>query len=254
MVGGSVGRGAHEEESDIDLFVFSSSEPHYQYLLTHMNRVAGLMGKIIGFRGPTWIDTFGYSFTALYDDLFVCQINLTDAATLPATPMRGLPGMMLFDRGKRYETALRRRAILPDERATFSSAATLFWLRALFASRELQRGGLWMAIQYLSEMRDQLLVLLRLVNSQPPEGLNYRTSAKAIERDIRDAGTALAPSLPHYNTRAIASAIRFCMRTFMQQSHRLARKCEVRPELKLGLKVYSHVLRVLAQHAVSARK
>ncbi len=222
VAGGSVGRREHDNLSDLDLFLLIRDCDSTEFLRTKMRDVAGFFGKVLLYRGPVFAEDFGYSFTVLYEGLFICQFNVNDRTTLNPNPMRGLSSLVLFDRTGYYTDFMRSCIGLEvDEKKVFITAFSFFWLRSICLWKDMKRGQLWLAISHLSDLRDQMFVLRRLTTKQTPPGLNYHIPSKALEKDLGQKDAAIfAQSLCTYSQQSIVDAFLFCIRWFLDEARR----------------------------------
>lgn len=211
IVGGSVGRSEQDPLSDLDFFLLLTYSEGRDFVTRTMARVANRIGTVLLFRGPVFVDGFGFSFTALYDTLLVCQFNVNTRSTLPRSPMQGLPYITCFDRTGYYTTLLQSvdTGAAISERDIFLRTFTFFWLRSMNVWRSLMRGELWLAIRYSHDMRDQLFLVERLVRRRWPPGLQFQLPSKSFESDMGiDMACSLANTLPTYSRESIVFSLR----------------------------------------------
>lgn len=214
-VGGSVARGDDDDGSDLDLFLLVAEGCRVDDFTGIARGVASQLGQPVLSRGPVFVPRFGYSFTFLYSDLSICQLNLNDATTLDLPTY----AQVLFDRSGRFTAALNSATdAVSEPSVVFSEIYTYFWLRLLFALRCLQRGELWRTTLYAADMRRSMFQLLRLEHHEPQAGPDKR-----LERDLGvDTTRSIAFSIADYSLEAMLAALRDCADWYQATSERLA--------------------------------
>lgn len=220
MVGGSVGRQEDDRSSDLDLFILLSDCDTSAFLQTRMPALIATLGSPLMYRGPTFVPGFGYSFSALYEGFIVCQFNVNTVALLSRDPMRNQSRLMLFDKSGLYSKFLDDcKDLHLDAGSMFSNAFTFFWFRAISVARAIGRSNLWLAIRYMSDLRDQILLLKRLSSRSLPAGINVNLPSKDIEKHLGPASVAeLADTLCTYARESVTTALAHCITTFSSQS------------------------------------
>jgi hypothetical protein len=217
VVGGSLGRGEEHEYSDIDFFLLISKNDMSLFLLQEMVEIASMLDEPLLFRGPVYVPEFGYSFTILYDNYPVVQVNVNNRGTLVRNAMVGERKVILFDRTGYYTDFIKScEGLSLDKKKIFSQAFNFFWLRALSVVKDLQRGELWLAIRHMSDIRDQIVIVKRLVRNIPPTGLNFNIPTKSLESELENESSSLVLSQCGYSIGSISDSLMFCVREFMK--------------------------------------
>jgi hypothetical protein len=223
VVGGSLGRNEADCYSDLDLFVLVRDEDLRTVLTSTMRTLCDCLGTVLLFRGPVFVEGFGYSFTVLYEPSFISQFNVNTHSTLTPSPLWTPGSLVLFDRTGRYSNLLRCLPVQVDAKLRFAESFTFFWLRALTASRYLKRGNLWATVSLLGDLRNQMMTVFRLARSVHPPGNNYRFAAKGLERQV-GGGVAgvFGPTLCSYTSGSISAALLFSVNWFLEASGQYA--------------------------------
>jgi hypothetical protein len=79
------------------------------------------------------------------------------------------------------------------------------------------RGQKWFAVRHLNDVRQQLLVLARLIHSTDPADFYF--VEKQIEKDLgEDACAAFAQTLPSYDLQSIWDSLRFCVEWYENEA------------------------------------
>jgi hypothetical protein len=219
-IGGSIGHGEADVHSDVDLFLLTSEQQLSRVCESGIREIAELLGPCSLFRGPVFVEGFGYSFTALAPSDVILQFNLNTPAMLKPNPMAGLGHVIIFDRDDVWRKFAERSALAKTDWAErFQISATFFWLRAISASKCILRGQLWMARRYLGDLSDQMLLLQRLKSDRPP--LNLAAPAKWIERDLGDeVALDMLPAGASNSDKAVLSALRNAVSWYASESAR----------------------------------
>jgi hypothetical protein len=249
VVGGSVGRGSAKADSDLDMFLLIEQRDLANFLSVGMYRFAELGGDVSLFRGPVFVDGFGYSFTALYDLSFICQFNVNTRQMLKPNPMWNPDSVILFDKSGYYSSLLHQEPVSVDSRILFQQTFTFFWLRAITAATYVKRGNLWATVSLLHDLRAQMMILYRLMKQLPPPGANYRFPAKRWEDQTSKEDTCfLESSLCRYDAGSVRSALLFCSNWFLQASSEYI----VREGIEFGreIGVATHIYTTMADRAV----
>ncbi len=249
VIGGSVGRWEMDIFSDVDLFILVSDCNISDFLHLKMRTLASLLGRVLLFRGPVFKEVFGYSFTVLYDTFLTCQFNVNSRSTLTASPMCGLEHRVLFDKTGYCTDFLRNvKGLEVDEQTIFLESFSFFWLRARGIWKDIKRNDLWLAIRHLSDLRDQMFILERLLRRTPPPGLNFQLPSKRIEKDLgQEISCLFRQTLCDYSRESIRDAFLFCIRWFLEDAiiylSREGANCE--DELKVASHLVSMIERDL---------
>jgi hypothetical protein len=224
VVGGSIGQGRADENSDLDLFMVVENVRLDEFCTHKVREMAELFGKVLLFRGPVFVPSFGYSFSALLDDHLLVQINLNSPEMLKPNTMGGLGSIIIFDDSgdfKRFVVA--SEDIHPEPLDLFERSATFFWLRAVLTWRALKRGQVWMAARYLVDLRDQILLLKRLIHNTPP--LNPNTPGKSIEHDLGlETLKDLEPTVPDASATSVVCAFRYSLLWYASESANFSKR------------------------------
>ena len=225
-IGGSVARHEQDPFSDLDLFVFLSESLDEPAMTSAVRSLATRLGHVVLFRGPRWIDGFGYSYSAMYEPLFVCQFNVNDRKTFGPHPMRTQGQITCFDKSGYFSSRMSESEEVPlDHARLFLDCFALFWFRAISVWSSVMRGQLWFAIEHLADMRDQMFVLIRLEARRPPPGLNFRLPSKSFENDFGGAlASELAVSLSEYSAESVGRALTYAMNWFVEHAVAYARQ------------------------------
>lgn len=157
-VGGSLSRGDANNHSDVDLFILvrEISNPK---LNRGMQEFARFFGDVLVFRGPVWVDGFGYSHTAVYEDGLVVQLNLNSCGSLePDCFVRS--GLILFDDHGEYEEFLSQ-----SQKKEFNFLNEYFdkieyiAIRLLFAIRSISGGRNLLALTIVGQIREAVIAV-----------------------------------------------------------------------------------------------
>ncbi len=213
MVGGSVGRGDYDSLSDIDFFLLVEDGYLAEFLDIGMRRMASLLGELLLFHGPVRTGKFAHSFSTFFADRMMCSFHVNSTSTLDLGVMSKAPHLMLYDKDGRYGRALdESKAETPWLRSLLDSTYNLFWLRSLGVCKDIERDYIWLALFHMSDLRSQMMILMRLIEDAPPNGMNYQRSAKCIEKDISDDSLdVLDRTLCVHSRESVSSALLFCM-------------------------------------------
>jgi hypothetical protein len=244
VVGGSVGRGLAKEDSDLDLFLLVRKDGLSEFLATRMRTLAEYGGDISLFRGPVFVEGYGYSFTVLYGLNFICQFNVNTLDTLIPNHMWNPHSIVLFDKTGHYTKLLSNRPPTPDFVRLFQQAFTFFWLRSLVIAKYRRRGHIWAAIAHFNDLRNQMMVLHRLSNSAPPIGYNYTFPAKDWEDQITPASAPfLEQTLCRNDPTSVSAALDACTTWFLAASTEYAttQSLDFTAELSFAREIYLRI-------------
>jgi hypothetical protein len=212
-IGGSLGRsGSPDKFSDIDLFLLVRAAS-LDMFFKNMPSFANDFGHLLLFRGPTFVLNYGYSFTAIYEGPILCQYNVNTRKTLRPGPNIKFT-RILRDRTGFYRRFVRsQQKVLADPHSVFSSCCSLFWLRCLNVCKALARNQIWMAIRYIGDIRQQMVIVKRLRTGFPPK--DFSLSEKNLECDVGSRGCAfLIKTLPAPSSESIHTVLEYCIHWF----------------------------------------
>ncbi len=249
-LGGSQARKDNlDEYSDLDLFLLSE-DSHLTSLIRRMPELARHCGEVLIFRGPIYIEHYGYSFTVLYDSasdpIKVVQFNLNSMGGILPGPNRKHT-RILYDPSGFYKAFTDSQMnLIADPSELFTTSTSFFWLRVINVWRDLLRYDLWLAIHHLADVRRQLFVLLRLMRSTPP--LDYYLVEKHMEGDIgEDTCSVFAETLPAYNASSIRYCLRFCIEWFSRNAPLYAKQIGKIYPAEVAQKIYRMISKDITQ-------
>ena len=98
VIGGSVGRGTNDAQSDIDVFVVAATD-ELPELRERFLEVVSLIERPLLFRAGPFVPNYGYSYTCMFEDFTVVQFNLNSAGTLVPSPLGSHKYIEVFDSG-----------------------------------------------------------------------------------------------------------------------------------------------------------
>ena len=184
VIGGSVGQRTGDENSDLDLFIVTTEDRLHSLRDGGLRRFAeSMVGTLLLFRGPVYVEGFGLSFSAVAANLDFIQFNVNTPRTLRPNRMGRQSYIVIYDDfGDWHEFVDGSHLLAIDLIGLFEAANTFFWMRSILVWRSLRRNDLWMARRYWSDMREQILTLRRLSCGRP--SINPNTPAKRIEKDL----------------------------------------------------------------------
>jgi predicted nucleotidyltransferase len=206
-VGGSVGRGSKDVYSDLDVFILVNSELLDDFLSKTVRKLADQLGRVVLFRGPVFVNNFGYSFSILFENSIILQFNINSRETLVPNYMYSQEHFMLFDRNGYYTRHIKNNTEMLNPTEVFWEAFTFFWFRSLNINNELKRGNLWTAICYMCNVRDQIVIMERAQKKNLNYKLNMNTPTKGINKELSASFNAFLSSTDcecHYQSIAIA--------------------------------------------------
>ena len=218
VIGGSVGQGKADRYSDIDLFILVSSKDKGYFCVEGVRRIAKLLGDVILFRGPVFVDNFGYSFTALMRDLTVFQINLNTRDTLRPNYMGGLGSIIIYDDNGDYAKFVgKSKKLHRNINGVAESSIVFFWLRAVFIWRCIKKKQIHMASRYMVELRDQMFLIRRIRLNKLPS--NPKNPIKSIEHDLgKDQLGDIYPSFPRISHHSVVRAFIYSLNWFTRET------------------------------------
>lgn len=244
VIGGSASFDQLDIHSDLDLFILIDSCWDISILQSRIKQLAALLGSYTLFHGPQLLEGFGYSFLALYEPLLVGQFLVNDKNTLRPNPMQAQHTPIIFDRTGYYTQYLNeRKSMKIDEIKLFDSTFAFFWFRVMRVWKDIQRGHIWLAIRHLSDVRDQLFVLQRLIANIPPPGLNFLWPSKSAEKELDESiNLAFQKTLCTYSADSATKALIYCMEWFMNDSVYFAENAgiDITKRMQEAQKLYDH--------------
>jgi len=251
-IGGSASFKHIDVHSDLDLLVLVNSCHDIASLRLLIRSLSTLVSEFTLFHGPQFIEGFGYSFLIICEPFLVCNFLVNDRTTLRPNPMQAQETPFIFDRTGYYSRYLReRKGMKIDEQQLFASAFAFFWFRAIRVWKDVKRGHIWFAIRHLSDVRDQVFVLQRIIHGCPPLGLNFLMPSKSIEQDLGvDRNEEFKKTMCIYSEQSIVEALIYCMEWFFNDAkmyislHKLNYDREIEAASKIFNMVYHDLKKV----------
>ena len=208
MIGGSIGRNEEDEVSDIDLFLLCAENPASSVLESKVLWLADAIGEVKLFSGPILVPDFGHMYTVIYHQLFMCQFCLNDRTTLKPNPMNRFNATFLYDDTNYYTNYLEKnRNIQVDSEKVFLKALHRFWIRLMGVIKEGNRNNIWLGTRFLTEAREQLIIMKRIESNVYPPGINFHKASKSLEADFAEWAKLLLPTLNDYNYNSLTDGM-----------------------------------------------
>ena len=207
-VTGSVGRGTGDANSDLDVIIATHDAlwPAMTQEIPELAQALGGIVDLVAFPLPHSGDAQPVRFFVLYEEGL--QLDLT---TLPA---RLLPGRMpnavvLYDPDGRLAVEAK-----PPGKIAITQEAQLWdflaWEALMRTDKEIGRGNLWSALEWLQTARGHFFRLWAAAHEIPFPGEGLVSVLRAPSKKHADLPAGLAETVPHLTKQELRNAATAC--------------------------------------------